>query len=132
MHCRCLGHGREGLGPVARLRHLIRHGEAPCLRYPRRALVWRQRVVTGAPKLPEGKLVFGKVYAFNIPIAKVFPEGNVSMEYLENPAKEAKIYYYQEKDNKWTALETKLEGNKLLAKATGAGIFTALVNSAAK
>lgn len=88
--------------------------------------------LTGAPKLPDGKKVFGKVYAFNVPTAKVFPEGDVSLEYLENPPTDAKIYFYQDKDNKWSELQTKVEGNKLSAKALGAGIFTALINNTAK
>ncbi len=84
--------------------------------------------LTGAPKLPDGKKVSGKVYAFNVPTAKNFSAGDVTLELAENPSAEAKIYYYQDKDNKWTELDTKITGSKLTAKASGDGIFTVLVN----
>lgn len=85
--------------------------------------------LTGAPKLPDGKKVTGKVYALSVPTAKDLPSGDVILELAENPSADAKIYYYQEKDNKWTELDTKVTGSKLSAKALGDGIFTVLVNS---
>lgn len=81
--------------------------------------------LTGAPKLPEGKVVTGKVYSVNVPIAKELPKGDVSLELADNPPPEAKIYHY---DNNWVELDTKIEGAKLQAKADGAGIFAVLDN----
>jgi hypothetical protein len=84
--------------------------------------------LSGAPKLPEGKQFLGKVYAFNIPNAKVFPKGEAAIELAENPPAEAKIYRFVEKENNWQELDTKLEGSKLSASADGAGIFAILTN----
>lgn len=80
--------------------------------------------LTGVPKLPSGKLVYGKVYSLNAPIAKNVPSGDVSLELAENPPSGAKLFRY---NNEWTELETKVEGAKLSAKADGAGIFAVLV-----
>jgi hypothetical protein len=85
--------------------------------------------LSGAPKLPADKQVLGKVYAFNIPNAKVFPKGEVSIELSENPPAEAKIYRFVEKDNNWQVLDTKVDGGKLKANGDGAGIFSVLVSS---
>lgn len=82
--------------------------------------------LTGMPKLPEGKVVTGKVYSVNVPIAKELPKGDVSLELADNPSAEAKIYRY---DNNWVELDTKIEGAKLQAKAGGAGIFAVLTPS---
>src|SRR3989344_1177382 len=41
--------------------------------------------LTGAPKLPQGKKVLGKVYAFTLPTAKTFPAGDLAIELIENP-----------------------------------------------
>lgn len=85
--------------------------------------------LSGAPKLPEGKKVQGKVYAFNVPTTRVFPAGDVMIEQIEKPPAWAKIAVYIQKDNKWTILDTKIEGSKLLAKAPQDGIFAVLVDS---
>lgn len=85
--------------------------------------------LTGVPKLPDGKRVFGKVYALNIPTARNLPKGIVSMETAENPLSSAKVYRYLESENSWKELNTKVEGSKLTAPAEGAGIFAVLVDS---
>jgi hypothetical protein len=85
--------------------------------------------LTGAPKLPNGKKAFGKVYAFTLPTAKTFPAGDLTIELIENAPAEAQIARYNEGANSWDVLETKVENAKLSAKAPGAGIFAVLVNS---
>jgi len=82
--------------------------------------------LTGVPKLPSGKVVLGKVYALNVPIAKSLPAGTVNLELAENAPDGVKIYRY---DNEWKELDTKVTGAKLSAKADGAGIFAVLVPS---
>ncbi len=84
--------------------------------------------LTGAPKLPNDKKVFGKVYAMTLPTAKTFPAGDLTIELIENPPAQAQIARYNEAANSWDLLETKVEGAKLTAKALGAGIFAVLVN----
>lgn len=86
--------------------------------------------LSGVPKLPEGKEVLGKVYAFNLPTAKTFPKGDVNVELAENPPSDAQIARYVESKNGWDLLETKIDGSTLSAKAEGAGIFAILINSA--
>lgn len=85
--------------------------------------------LTGAPKLPQGKQVLGKVYAMNLPTAKAFPPGDLTIELIDNPPSEAQIGRFNEAANSWEILETKIDGSKLSAKAPGAGIFAVLVNS---
>ncbi len=82
--------------------------------------------LTGAPKLPDGKTILGKVYAFNLPIAKVFSKGTVTIELADEPSKEAKIARYVDSKNEWELLTTKIDGSTLTAPADGAGIFTVL------
>lgn len=84
--------------------------------------------LTGVPKLPDGKTVLGKVYAFNPPIAKSFPDGMVTIESAENLPDGAKIARFDEGQNKWIEYDTKIEGSTLSASADGAGIFAVLVN----
>ncbi len=84
--------------------------------------------LTGAPKLPSGKVVSGKVYSLNVPIAKGLPAGQVSLELAQNPASEAKLYRYDQSKSEWEQLDTKVEGSKLSAKTSGAGIFAVLVS----
>ncbi len=81
--------------------------------------------LTGVPKLPSGKSVSGKVYSLNVPIAKGLNIGQVSLELAENPGAGAKLYMY---DTDWKELDSKVEGNKLSAKASGAGIFAVLIS----
>lgn len=82
--------------------------------------------LSGAPKLPEGKKFLGKVYAFNIPTAKQFPSGEVTIELAEDPAEGAKVAVFDEKNNNWRELETTVGKGVLKAKADGAGIFAVL------
>lgn len=83
--------------------------------------------VTGTPKLPNGKEVLGKVYSVNVPISKVLPEGQVTINLAENPPADAKIARYNYGKNEWVEYDTKAEGSKLSAKADGDGIFAVLV-----
>lgn len=85
--------------------------------------------LTGAPKLPNGKKVLGKVYAFALPTAKTFPKGDLTIELIENPPAQAQIGRFNEPANSWDLLPTKIEGSKLTAQVPGAGIFAVLVNS---
>lgn len=82
--------------------------------------------LTGAPKLPSGREVLGKVYSLNLSIAKELKSGSVSLELAENPSSDTKLYRYNNSKSEWQALDTKVEGSKLSAKADGAGIFAVL------
>ena len=84
--------------------------------------------LTGAPKLPAGKTVLGKVYALNVPITKEIKGGSVSLELPQNPPSDAKIFRYNSADNNWKELDTKIDGSKLSAKADRSGIFAVLTN----
>ncbi|MBU0999904.1 hypothetical protein KKE78_00710 [Patescibacteria group bacterium] len=84
--------------------------------------------LTGAPKLPSGKMVQGKVYSLNVPIAKELNSGSVSLELAENPPDSARLYRFNGNTGKWQELDTKIDGAKLSARTDGAGIFTVLVN----
>lgn len=84
--------------------------------------------LTGVPKLPSGKVVLGKVYSLNVPIAKNLNSGAVSIELAENPSSGAKLYRYDGGKGEWQELDTKVEGSKLSSKAEGAGIFAVLVS----
>lgn len=85
--------------------------------------------LTGAPKLPQGKKVSGKVYAMNLPTAKTFPQGEVTIELIDNAPGGVQIGRYNEGANSWDLLETKIEGSKLVAPAPGAGIFAVFVDT---
>ncbi|OGE31992.1 hypothetical protein A2631_02645 [Candidatus Daviesbacteria bacterium RIFCSPHIGHO2_01_FULL_44_29] len=85
--------------------------------------------LSGTPKIPEGKQILGKVYAFNVPTAKQFPPGSVTIELAQNPPTDAQIGQYIEKDNNWKILETKITGSNLTAQADSAGLFTVFANS---
>ncbi len=82
--------------------------------------------LTGVPKLPSGKIVLGKVYSLNVPIAKELLAGDVTLELAKNPSSEAKLYHHD--GSEWMELDTKIEGSKLSSQASGAGIFAVLVN----
>lgn len=84
--------------------------------------------LTGVPKLPSGKVVTGKVYSLNAPIAKELPAGDVTLELAENPGSEAKIYKFNHNKSEWEALETKVNGSEFSGRASGAGIFAVLIN----
>lgn len=84
--------------------------------------------LTGVPKLPSGKIVFGKVYSLNVPIAKSLPAGLVVLESAENPPPGAKLVRYDEGQNKWVEIDVKPEGSKFTGKADSGGIFAVLVS----
>lgn len=81
--------------------------------------------LTGVPKLPSDREVLGKVYALNIPTAKELSGGTVSVELAENPGSDAKLYRFD--GAKWEQLDTNMEGSRLSAQASGAGIFAVLI-----
>lgn len=85
--------------------------------------------LTGAPKLPQGKKVSGKVYAMNLPTAKTFPPGEVTIELIDNAPPGAQMGRYNEGANSWDLLETKIEGSKLITTSPGAGIFAVFINT---
>lgn len=85
--------------------------------------------LTGAPKLPNGKKVLGKVYAMTLPTAKTFPKGDLTIELIENPPEQAQIGRFNEPANSWDLLPTKIEGSKLTAQVPGAGIFAVFISS---
>ncbi len=84
--------------------------------------------LTGVPKLPSGKSVLGKVYALNVPIAKDMKSGAISFELADNPPADSKLYRYNDSTSSWEELDTKIDGSKLSAKASGAGIFAVLTS----
>lgn len=85
--------------------------------------------LTGAPKLPEGKQVTGKVYALNVPNTRNLPKGMVTIELSDDAPQDAKIYRYIEGQNKWMELDTKTEGSMLKAESESGGIFAVLINN---
>lgn len=84
--------------------------------------------LTGAPKMPQGKKTLGKIYAMNLPTAKTFPSGDLTIELIDSAPAEAQIGRFNEPSNSWELLETKIEGSKLIASVPGAGIFAVFVN----
>lgn len=84
--------------------------------------------LSSAPKLPENKQVFGKVYSFNVPATKSFPKGKVSIETAEKPSNSAKIGFYNESKGEWEILDTKIDGSTLTATGTNSGIYTVLID----
>ncbi|KKQ67166.1 MAG: hypothetical protein US86_C0001G0093 [Candidatus Daviesbacteria bacterium GW2011_GWA2_38_24] len=85
--------------------------------------------LSGVPKLPKGKSILGKVYAFNIPTAKEISSGTVIIETADVPNESMKIFKYTEKENSWKELKTQIVDGKLTAQTDGAGIFAVLVDS---
>lgn len=84
--------------------------------------------LTGAPKLPSDKKIFGSVYALNTPNTKVFPSGTVSIETATTPPAGAQIARYDEAANGWDPLKTEASGSStLVAQGNQGGIFTILV-----
>jgi len=84
--------------------------------------------LTGAPKLPNDRIVLGKVYALNAPIAKTLPAGQVSIELVEDPAADSQIARFDEALGKWVEYETKIDGSKLSASPDQGGVFTVLTS----
>lgn len=85
--------------------------------------------LTGAPKIPAGKEILGKVYALNIPLAKIFPEGEINLELSETPPVGAVIAKFVEAENEWEILDTIVNKSTLEARSSGSGIFAILVDS---
>lgn len=85
--------------------------------------------LTGAPKLPQGKKVLGKVYTMTLPTAKAFPPGDLTIELIDNAPEGVQIGRYNEGANSWDLLETQIQGSKLMVSTPGAGIFAVFVNS---
>lgn len=84
--------------------------------------------LTGAPKLPAGKIVLGKVYSLNVPVAKHLDKGNISIELAETPGADAKIFRFNNSNSTWEQLDTKADGSTLQALTDGAGIFAVLTS----
>lgn len=84
--------------------------------------------LSGAPKLPAGKQVLGKVYAMNLPTAKTYPPGDLTIELIDNAPEGAQIGRFNEAQNNWDLIETKVESGKVTAKAPGAGIFAVFIS----
>ncbi|KKS64692.1 hypothetical protein A3A14_04470 [Candidatus Daviesbacteria bacterium RIFCSPLOWO2_01_FULL_43_38] len=82
--------------------------------------------LSGAPKLPDGKVVVGKVYGINTPEAKSLYPGAVSIEQAEAPSQDSKIARFDEGKNGWVEYETKIDGSKLSALSDGGGVFAVL------
>lgn len=85
--------------------------------------------LTGVPKLPDGKVVLGKVYSLNVPVAKVFPKGEVFIELIDNAPEGAVIAHFPVDANDWKILDTKIDKNKLTASAESGGIFAVLIDA---
>lgn len=88
--------------------------------------------LTGVPKVPEGKQVFGKVYALNVPPTRDMVKGDIVIELAENPPANAKIARFNESKNDWEILDTKVDGGKVSATSPSGGIFAVLVDAGQK
>lgn len=82
--------------------------------------------LSGAPKLPDGKSVAGKVYGINTPEAKVLPVGTIMIGLVENPGPGSYIARFDEVKNQWVEFATKIDGSKLTASADSGGVFAVL------
>jgi hypothetical protein len=80
--------------------------------------------LTGAPKLPSGKTILGKVYAISFPTTRVLPAGTIHMELAETPNANTKIARFDENKNAWVELDSKINGSNLDASTDAGGIFT--------
>ncbi len=83
--------------------------------------------LTGVPKLPDGKVVTGKVYAVNLPDAKQLLAGTVIIELASN-SDGAKIARFDDSKAQWEILDTKVSGSTLTANTQSGGIFAVLVD----
>lgn len=84
--------------------------------------------LTGAPKLPNDRIVLGKVYALNAPVAKTLPAGQLLVELAEDPAAGSQIARFDEVLGKWVEYETKIDGSRLSASPDQGGIFAVLTS----
>ena len=86
--------------------------------------------LTGAPKLPNGKKVVGKVYAVNASLDKDIPAGQVGIETADTVPQGSKIARFSDKDNKWIEFPTESSAfGSLTAKTDTGGIFAVLAPS---
>jgi hypothetical protein len=83
--------------------------------------------LTGAPKIPSGRQVMGKVYSLTTAFTKVLPKGHVKIELADNPPSDAKIARFDESKSDWVQLDAKVNGSTLEADAESGGIITVLV-----
>ncbi|MDO8498815.1 MAG: hypothetical protein Q7S44_03445 [bacterium] len=83
--------------------------------------------LSGAPKLPDGKTVLGKVYAVNSPESKTLPSGTVTIELAENPPTESKIAKFDEVRAKWVEYETKILESTMTASVDSGGVLAVLI-----
>jgi hypothetical protein len=84
--------------------------------------------LSGAPKL-DGNLSFvGKVYALNVPTAKKFPSGSVTIEMAEDVAAGASIARYSVEKNNWELLNSQISKSTIKAEASEAGLFGVVVS----
>jgi hypothetical protein len=91
--------------------------------------------LSGVPKLPEGKDVLGKVYAFNVPAAINFPQGKIRVELADTPPVGTTLARYDNSKNSWETLDTKPDASQsgvLTSTVPSNGIFAVLVNKAAE
>jgi hypothetical protein len=90
--------------------------------------------LSGVPKLPDGKDVLGKVYAFNVPAGINFAQGQIRVEQAETPPAGATLARYDYAKSAWENLDTKPDASMsgvLTSTASSNGIFAVLVNQAA-
>lgn len=84
--------------------------------------------LSGAPKLPNGKTVVGKVYAVDSPATMTLPQGEISIELADKPGPSAKVYHYDLDKGEWQELDTTISGSTLSASSPSGGIFAVLEN----
>ncbi len=84
--------------------------------------------LTGAPKLPFGKKVEGKVYAADAPQTTILPKGDVSIELANKPPSSAQIYHYDLDKGDWEHLSTTITNDTLSASSPSGGVFAVLIN----
>lgn len=84
--------------------------------------------LSSAPKLDQNSKFVGKVYAFNVPTAKKFPNGLVSIELAENVPDGAKLARFDTISNSWQLLDSKVDKSILQAEADGSGIFAVVTS----
>ncbi len=80
--------------------------------------------LSGAPKLPSGKQIVGKVYSINSPVAKTVPKGEIGIESATDFPNGAKIARFDEGKNAWVESESKVEGSKISANIDSGGVVT--------
>lgn len=79
--------------------------------------------LSGAPKLDDQEAFLGKVYALNVPTAKQFPSGTVTMELADSIPDGATIAEYSSSNGKWENLKSTISKSTIQAVASDAGFF---------